>query len=345
MEIRFYQAECGDAARVRFLGLDNKPHNIFIDAGYVRTFRHVLADEIQNIDKEGEIIDLWIISHIHDDHIGGALAYINSIKDGELPDLVQFWLYNPPRLSRSDLKSIVVNSLSETKSIGQGDTLANYLFAKNKLLPFDIVNNQQRIDIYGLKVTILSPDVSSLQKLRNKYPSKSQNPFEQNEIESISEAKAAVKYDYNIPVEGFDLIKWQEDDSVENGSSISLLTEYQNKRILWLADAQPNIIVTALKNMGYSKINPLICDLVKVTHHGSSGNNSSELYEMIRCENYLLSANGENRSCLPTKECIARILRNNQRLEGSHYNFYFTYDNLLLRSIFTVDGESMDNPD
>jgi beta-lactamase superfamily II metal-dependent hydrolase len=137
----------------------------------------------------------------------------------------------------------------------------------------------------------------------------------------------------------FDIEKWVEDDSVENGSSISVLTEYQDRRILWLSDAHPNIIVTALKNLGYSKNNPLICDWVKVTHHGSSGNNSNQLYEMIRSENYLLSTNGENLHCLPKKDCLARILRNDQRLLDSHYKFYFTYDNKLLRNIFAVDGE------
>jgi beta-lactamase superfamily II metal-dependent hydrolase len=139
----------------------------------------------------------------------------------------------------------------------------------------------------------------------------------------------------------FNLEKWIEDDSVENGSSISVLTEYQNTRILWLADAHPNTIVSALKNLGYSNNNPLVCDWVKVTHHGSSGNNSNELYEMIQCENYLISANGENIHCLPTKECIARILRNEKRLPNSQYKFHFTHDNQLLRSIFAVDGEDI----
>ena len=40
-EIFFYQAECGDASRVRYFGNDGKYHNIFIDAGYRRTFKNV----------------------------------------------------------------------------------------------------------------------------------------------------------------------------------------------------------------------------------------------------------------------------------------------------------------
>lgn len=341
MQVRFYQAECGDAARIHYIGVDNKPHNIFIDSGYVRTFRHVLVDEILNIKKEGESIDLWIISHIHDDHIGGALAYINAIKDGEFTDIVQSWFYNPPRRSTKGLTPEVANYISEAKSIGQGDTLASYLISTSKLPVADITNNHSQIDLFGLKVTILSPDVSQLQQLRNKYSDLDMKPFEKNEIDSISEATAARRNDYNSHLESFNLATWQEDDSLENGSSISLLTEFKSRRILWLADAHPNTVITVLKNMGYSKYNPLRCDWVKVSHHGSTGNNSNELYEMVRCENYLISANGKNRSNLPSKEFIARILLNNQRILDSHYKFYFTYDNEILRSMFAADGDAI----
>jgi ribonuclease BN (tRNA processing enzyme) len=136
------------------------------------------------------VIDLWIISHIHDDHIGGAIAYINAIKDGEFDDIVQSWFYNPPRISLSDFKKTDTTAVSEAKSIGQGDTLASYIISKKSLPVTDITNELNLLDIFGLKVTILSPEVSGLQRLRNKYPPESLMPFERNEIDSISEAKA-----------------------------------------------------------------------------------------------------------------------------------------------------------
>ena len=51
MEVYFYQAECGDAARIRFKGIDEQYHNIFIDSGYERTLRHILEEEINSIKK------------------------------------------------------------------------------------------------------------------------------------------------------------------------------------------------------------------------------------------------------------------------------------------------------
>ena len=93
--------------------------------------------------------------------------------------------------------------------------------------------------------------------------------------------------------------------------------------------------------MGFNKENKIVCEWVKVTHHGSKGNNSDALYDIIKSENYLFSANGENKHNLPSKECIARILRNKIRPSNSNYKFYFTYDNETLRSIFKNENDSV----
>lgn len=52
--------------------------------------------------------------------------------------------------------------------------------------------------------------------------------------------------DYKTLINDFDLEKWNEDDSIENGSSISILMEYNNKKILWLADSHPSDVVNSI---------------------------------------------------------------------------------------------------
>lgn len=340
MEIKFFQAECGDASCIRFLGNDNKYHNVFIDSGYERTFRHILENEIQNIVGNNETIDLWIISHIHDDHIGGVIKYIDTINSGEFKDIVNQYFYNPPRIYNSNKSK---KSISEIVSIGQGDVCYEYLKSKNKLLDYDITNSIEPIELYGLKLTILSPTSNKLGSLRSKYPLDSNKSLEREEDEKISEAVAPKQNDYKTLLNSFDLDKWIEDDSIENGSSISVLTEYNNKKTLWLADSHPTDVVNSLTRLGFNQDNKLVCDWVKVTHHGSKGNNSDALYDLIECKNYLFSVNGENKHNLPSKECIARILRNKQRPKNSKYNFHFTYDNQTLRSIFNLENENVFN--
>lgn len=340
MEIFFYQAECGDAARLRFYDEHNNPKNILIDSGYERTFNHVLKNEIKELIDNNERVDLCVISHIHDDHIGGMIKYIKTINSGELEDIIDTWFYNPPRNYRVLEFREEKDLISFPSSISQGDDLSNYINSKNKLLDYDISDEIKQLQLGNLKMTFLSPSNGKLKKLRKKY--KSENTFlESIEDESISEAVSARDFDYSTKIENFNIKEWKEDTSIENGSSITFLTEYENKKVLWLADSHPTDIVKSLKELSYSNENRLVCDWVKVAHHGSAGNNSNELYSIIDCTNYLISANGENKHYLPTKESLVRILLNKNRDYEKKYSFYFTYDNSTLRNIFRVDGKSI----
>lgn len=339
MEVFFYKSECGDAARISFKGNDNQIHNIFIDSGYERTFRNIIKKDIGELIQKNIKIDYWIISHIHDDHIGGVKKYIDYIKDGELKDIVSNWIYNAPRYYIPHQFDTL--SVSNAKSIGQGDLLYDYLKSNNKTLNIDFTNESQPLEIENLKITFLSPTKSKLKKLRDKYNIAEMKSFEIIEDDSISDAVGIEENDYQIKINEFDLDKWKEDANIENGSSISFITEIEGKNILWLADSHPSDIVKSLVNLGYSSQNKIKCDWVKVSHHGSGGNNSNELYDLIECNNYLFSANGENKHNLPSKECIARIIRNKNRNFKNKYKLYFTYDNDTLRSIFNKEEDTI----
>lgn len=332
MEVFFYQAECGDAARIAYKGNDGKMHNVFIDSGYERTYSHVLKEALESAGD----VDLWIVSHIHDDHIGGVTSYLTALDRKELDIPVRRWLYNTPR-KRNDQQPALAK-ISTIKSIGQGDQLSAYLGRMGLLENKDITSDTQAIDLFGLKINVLSPSARKLADLRKKYASPLTR-LEKEEGLAVSFAKGIKTNDYMTRFADFDLNKWKEDENEDNGSSISVLTELNGVKILWLADAHPRDVVSGLKKLGYSSSNPLVCDWVKVTHHGSKGNNSNELYELIRCHRYLFSVNGENIHRLPNKDAIARILRTPHRTpEDIPYELYFTYDNPTLRSIFAVDG-------
>jgi hypothetical protein len=215
----------------------------------------------------------------------------------------------------------------------------SYLAAYKRKYTSEICSDLPALDLHGLVITFLSPNKNALAELREKH--KTAKVINYEELTLISEAKSATGFDYKKLLIDFDLNEWEEDDSVENKSSISVLMEFHEKKILWLADSHPSIIIESLKKSGYSETNPLVCELVQVSHHGSKANNSVDMYKLIKCNNYILSVNGENRSFLPTKECIARILRNPSRPKGSHYKLFFTYDNATLRKIFNSDGNDV----
>lgn len=331
MNVTFFQSECGDSAKISFCGDDKINHHIFIDAGYERTFKNNIRKSIDEIIAKKERIDYWIVSHIHDDHIGGIKKYIDYIESGELSDIVKNWIYNPPRYY---LNGSTSKNISQSKSIGQGDSLFNYLHNINKLSLTDFTDKSFDVSISGLNIIFLGPPKNKLESLRTKYNSSQNKPLEMIEDDTISNAVAVNKDDYHINLKDFNLDDWISDVNIENGSSISFFSEFKGKKILWLADSHPGDVVKSLKEKGYSKKNKFRCEWVKVSHHGSKGNNNDDLFDLIECGNYLISANGENMHKLPSKELIARILRNSNRNMINKYCLWFTYNNDTLKSIF-----------
>jgi beta-lactamase superfamily II metal-dependent hydrolase len=82
------------------------------------------------------------------------------------------------------------------------------------------------------------------------------------------------------------------DDSPANGSSIALLAEWEDGPVALLAgDAFAGVLQTSLEHLldGRRRL-PL--DVFKVPHHGSVGNLTPELLELLACRAYLVSTNG-----------------------------------------------------
>ncbi len=98
-----------------------------------------------------------------------------------------------------------------------------------------------------------------------------------------------------------------EDDRSANGSSIAFIIEYKKKKLLFLADAHPSIIINNLKLHYKGEDFPLYFDVIKVSHHGSQGNTSLELLKMITSQQYVFSTNGKTYNH-PDNETISRII-------------------------------------
>ena len=98
------------------------------------------------------------------------------------------------------------------------------------------------------------------------------------------------------------------DNSEANGSSLAMLAEYGGKRCLLLGDAHPDVIVESLKKLGASASKPLELDAVKIAHHGSRGNTTRELLDLIACKRFLVSTNGGNKYGHPDPQTIDSII-------------------------------------
>lgn len=325
MRLICYRAMCGDAFHLQYDGESGKHCNILLDMGHSRTYITVLKDVITGLIGDSEKIDALFLSHIHDDHIGGARKFIKDIQsDNNLKNVVCCWIYNVPR-------KYVVGKPHDNRDgvlcgIVSGDNVYEHI-ATNRPSDVKDVIAEQTFEIDGMKVIILSPDEERLNLLRRKYSNK--RPLCKSETDETSVEAGSVTDDYATPLLHFSPDSFQEDTNIENASSIAAIFEHKGTRILWLSDSVPSVIITSLSKLGYSETNKLRCDAVLVSHHGSSGNNSLDLFKMIAGERYIISADGINRHCLPNKETVARIVAASSKVPVS---LYFNYcDGRLLR--------------
>ena len=70
-----------DAIIIRFTGEKGGVHNIFVDGGDKKSrkicYTDKLKKELETLFGMGESIDLWVITHVDDDHIEGLCNFIN----------------------------------------------------------------------------------------------------------------------------------------------------------------------------------------------------------------------------------------------------------------------------
>ncbi len=326
MEITFIDAGCGDAIHIRFLGDDKNTHNILIDGGtekgsvYPEGLRKALEDIVSRPD---EFVDLWILSHIDDDHIGGILRLL---KDNELLLKVnlsrtKFWF----NYTIWDYDTGIRDN--DRKSTSQGIALRDYLL-KNSILNESITNDLGTIDLWGAKVTILSPDQKNVDELIEKWGQEERRLRERE----VSSKKSARKNDYDKPIEEFNISKEHKKHSKENASSIAFLLEYNGASILLTADSEPEAIIAGLKRLNSGK--PVKLDYMQLPHHGSKFNIRNELLELVKCSNYIVCSDGFNNANLPNKETFVKVLSANPEQE---IQFFITQKNPLTKSIFDVD--------
>ena len=330
MKLTCYRAMCGDAFHLQFVGESGKCRHIFLDMGHPKTYTDVLKRVIKDIVASSEKVDALFLSHIHDDHIGGVKRFIKDARsDSLLKEAVGWWIYNAPRRyaidkTNPDCKGVKCGIVS-------GDRVYEYIQANRPENLNDVIAGQT-FSIDGMQVTILSPDELRLNQLRDKYSN--DRPLCKSETDEVSVEAGNVTDDYSVPLNEFRLDGFLEDGNIENASSIAAIFEMCGKRIMWLSDSVPSVIIESLSQLGYSEKNKLHCDVVLLSHHGSSANNSVDMFRMVSSNRYVISADGINRHCLPDKETVARILLASSELPIS---VYFNYRDGRLARMFDSD--------
>ena len=325
MKIKFLKAFNGDSIWISFL--ENEiSRNIIIDGGTGDTYKSKLKrtgelfETIKYIRDNEQKIDLLILTHFDDDHIGGLLRWFN--QDKEAYKLVKkVWFNSGKEIANhfdlkinNDLTIKIVDSNEDFyTSTEQGIDFEEYLL-KHKIWDKRIIKQGDVIEEFGLKFKILSPDEIKLKDLIKLYKK------EEDYFTSAGEFDFSTSLKDFIEEESQPKFKFKQDKSIPNGSSIAFIMTYKNKNFLFLGDAHPSTIIEGLNCFRFCTENPVDVEFLKISHHGSMYNTSKELLKIVKTNNYLISSNATKHG-LPNKRTLSRIINNNPDAF-----IYFNYD-------------------
>lgn len=339
MKINFLQAENGDSIAINFIDGEGIPRNIVIDSGReVTYFDRVRRDgPLKNVIKnlKGKV-DLVILSHIDNDHIEGFLKWFEL--DKTAPEIIgEVWFNSGEAIANhlnkpknENLNLFIADGSNVYTGVDEGIEFQKYL-QKHNLERDGLITKGLEWEDFNLKINVLTPTHKQLEDLLELYHEETGdvrftaagNDWSKNLSEIIAEEEKPT-------------FRFRQDRSEKNGSSITSLITYKDKSFLLLADSHPKEVCSALKDLGYSKENPIKVEFMQVAHHGSKANNNKELFELVDTENYIISTNSSGHGH-PHKSVIARIVAKNPKAI-IYSNYKIVADNLL------TEQDKMDYP-
>lgn len=355
MILKFFNAKNGDAIHLA----TNTGKNIILDMGYAETYYNYIKSHIMKIRDINQKIDLLVISHIDQDHIEGALSFLQDVCREEFDKKIinEVWHNSYRHLSLAQVKNIgeqdyrVLRTLKENcetennlkfstdgnKEISakQGSTLAGLIYKLgtpwNKVFDGMAACGIRDINFEGLNITILTPSLNTLEKLKRFWRSeligrKFDFQFGEDELfddayefyllnEAVFENDEEMKIAYDAGQKFQELLQIGinkevvKDSSITNASSISLIIEDEGKRALLTADATDDDLFNALKSLSNKGVS-MEFDLIKLSHHGSIKNNLKWL-SMVKAKYYVISTDSSKHNH-PDLESIVNLIKNNK---------------------------------
>lgn len=343
ISIRFLHAFHGDCILIT-IGSDESAKRILIDGGPPSSFKAGPAGELRialaELEQQDKYIDLVILTHVDDDHIGGLIKAFE-VKDG-LSKRARRVIFNSGRLIHkyfevtADPSKDIEGNFSHTPetSIGQGDTLER-LLEKEGIWIEEVTKQGDKLRLDDVELYFLSPNEDELKILLGKWEKETLSPFT-----SIDKTDWKESYQSLLAKDSF-----REDTSKTNASSLAFVLNVGRKNYLFLGDARPTTVSAGLKLHNYSHDNPIKAELMKVSHHGSKGNTNEDLLNLVDCTKFVISTDG-SRHGLPDKVTLARI-HNYRDSAEIYFNYQGTLDDVYTKDeqkalgakIKVVDGE------
>ncbi len=296
---------------------------LLVDTGPDETYP-ALKSRLAQIppDREGRRhIDLFIVSHIDHDHIGGAALLL---ADRELNlSFGDVWFNAPPR--------------PKARGVAEGEGLATLLGAPGNELPWNLAfdggtvctgGDGQTLEVRRKRgeprITLLSPTPARLEALFKVWDRELERLRRKQHSEEKAVERAAPRGVVEPTLEELATRDTRLDKAEPNGSSIAVLLEHRGASVILGADAFATVMGPALRQLAQLRgtAGALGVDVLKLSHHGSSANVTRDLFDAVQAKHYVFSTSGAIFDH-PDDEAVARTIL----LGGRGARVWFNYRN------------------
>jgi beta-lactamase superfamily II metal-dependent hydrolase len=306
-KLHVLQAAHGDCLLLEF-GSTAAPDYALIDGGPSGTYADHLKPELTRVKATGGTLALAVLSHVDDDHVNGLLDLLDDLvaqRRADEPETIaiegiwhnSFGQTLGPAVERTLAQQQVESTLPrgampatemQARSIRQGHELtalarglsipinAGFRDTPDRLVCVDNVDGPIQLD--NLSLLIVGPTRSTLLSLQEEW---------EEWLDAQRQAKSA----------GGDAVAIARslDRSVPNLSSMMLLVEAENRRVLLTGDGRGDHLLTGLAEAGaLDEAGKLHVDIFKLPHHGSARNVNAALFDRITADTYVICADGKH---------------------------------------------------
>lgn len=263
-------------------------------------------------------IDLFIVTHIDHDHIGGARLLLNDRSLGLT--FGDIWFNAAPRPA--------------VRGVAEGESLAQLLGASTVDLPWNAAFGGREVvtsgsgafaELPGMpsapRLTLLSPTPERLKSLYKVWDRELAR-LRSKELPAPGPVTPVPRDMAGLDLKALAAKVTATDSATANGSSISILLEHRGASVLLGADAVPSVMVPALQALARQRRLPggLVVDAIKLSHHGSRANVTNDLLKAIRADHYVFSTNNAIFNH-PDDEAVARVLVHGGRRPSVWFNY------------------------
>ena len=331
MQVKFHTFPVGAGDCITLLlKNDDKEMHVMVDCGlYTQEVNDYIVNEFHSH------IDYLIVTHIDNDHINGLIEmlkskpgltinhifyncyqrtseYLQEWDEKMVKNMKRVYDHLPVVVDMLEQKINAESSMSLAKLILENDNWKKAWrreYITENSLAIDLENDMGRF-------IFLSPTKKALDDLDKEYRTLfwktlyKQKKEDYKKEETIYESLMRIMEQEDN--EGLDeepvsskvldenALKFYADEKMKglspaNEASIAFIWEHKEHRILFMGDANPNLVVKKIGDVYKDTPKPVLFDAIKISHHGSAHSTSKELVSVADSERYFVTGGASAR--------------------------------------------------